>query len=242
MTPVLLRCGDSPQVRIAHAKGRARRGRGAGVGRLGGHGSGARPWHGSSGISLSRNWRRDTARRATRPRRGTSRRSGCRRRGGGARGGRGAGLRAALGGAAGGALQRVRPGGAGRPAAAEWPGGQPQPADRGGAGRFGQAAKTPPEDGGLWSGPKVAAWVRGTAPLAPTLAWGGESTCDSWRGCGLHPPSRGHDIGRRLDSRLAGRSGDTGEGRRERGRYPPPKPHSALTHPYTQYASHSGML
>jgi hypothetical protein len=53
------------------------------------------------------------------------------------RGRAGAGLRAALGGGTGGPLQRPRPCGAGRPAAAEWPGGQP--ADRGRAGRPGRA-------------------------------------------------------------------------------------------------------
>src|SRR3712207_1221350 len=52
-------------------------------------------------------------------------------------GGRGPGLRAALGDATGGALQRLRSRGPGRPAAAQWPGGQP--ADRGGALRLGRA-------------------------------------------------------------------------------------------------------
>ena len=53
------------------------------------------------------------------------------------RGGRGAGLRAALGDAAGGAPQRLRPRGAGRPAAAQRQG--RQPADPGPAGRLGRA-------------------------------------------------------------------------------------------------------
>src|SRR5215204_3445942 len=56
----------------------------------------------------------------------------------GARGGRGAGLRAALGGGVGGALQQLRSRGAGRPAAAERP--ERQPADPGPAGRLGRAA------------------------------------------------------------------------------------------------------
>src|SRR5918993_4824275 len=55
------------------------------------------------------------------------------------RGGRGAGLRAALGDAAGGAPQRLRPRGAGRPAAAQRQG--RQPADRGRAVRLGRAAE-----------------------------------------------------------------------------------------------------
>jgi len=55
------------------------------------------------------------------------------------RGGRGAGLRAALGGAAGRALQRVRSGSARRPAAAERP--RRHPADRSGAVRLGRAAE-----------------------------------------------------------------------------------------------------
>src|SRR5215217_2027032 len=55
------------------------------------------------------------------------------------RSGRGAGLRAALGGAAGRPLQRLRPWGAGRPAAAEWPGGKP--AHPRGAVRLGRAAE-----------------------------------------------------------------------------------------------------
>src|SRR5215213_1034325 len=57
----------------------------------------------------------------------------------GAGGGRGAGLRAALGGAAGGPLQRLRPRGAGRPAAAQRPPGEP--AHPGVAGRLGPAAE-----------------------------------------------------------------------------------------------------
>src|SRR5215218_1658251 len=57
----------------------------------------------------------------------------------GAGGGRGAGLRAALGGAAGGPLQRLRPRGAGRPAAAQRPPGEP--AHSGVAGRLGPAAE-----------------------------------------------------------------------------------------------------
>jgi hypothetical protein len=36
----------------------------------------------------------------------------------------------------------------------------------------------PPEDGGVWSGPKVAIWVRGTAPDA--AGWRGGS---AWRRC-----------------------------------------------------------
>src|ERR687898_1861192 len=56
------------------------------------------------------------------------------------RSGRGAGLRAALGGGTGGALQRVRPGRAGRPAAPERP--DRQPPDPGAAGRPRQAGAT----------------------------------------------------------------------------------------------------
>jgi hypothetical protein len=41
-----------------------------------------------------------------------------------------------------------------------------------------ERVRTPPEDGGLWSGPKVALWVRGTAPDA--AGWRGGS---GWRRC-----------------------------------------------------------
>ena len=41
-----------------------------------------------------------------------------------------------------------------------------------------RVAAAPPEDGGVWSGPKVAIWVRGTAPDA--AGWRGGS---AWRRC-----------------------------------------------------------
>src|SRR5215217_8677742 len=91
---------------------------------------------------------------------------------------RGAGLRAALGGGTGGPLQRVRPGGSRRPAAAQRPG--RQPADRASLlteavlSALAKRGRTPPEDGGLWSGPKVAAWMArrlGLAKVHPQRGW-----------------------------------------------------------------------
>src|SRR5215213_8485253 len=100
------------------------------------------------------------------------------------RSGRGAGLRAALGGAAGRPLQRLRPWGAGRPAAAEWPGGKP--AHPRGAVRLGRAAEAAargwraverPQGRGLdgaasWSGGGASAARLGGAEAARVVAPG----------------------------------------------------------------------
>src|SRR5215207_7816917 len=100
------------------------------------------------------------------------------------RSGRGAGLRSALGGAAGRPLQRLRPWGAGRPAAAEWPGGKP--AHPRGAVRLGRAAEAAargwraverPQGRGLdgaasWSGGGASAARLGGAEAARVVAPG----------------------------------------------------------------------
>src|SRR5215207_8361709 len=88
------------------------------------------------------------------------------------RGGRGAGLRAAPGGGAGGARQRLRSRSVGdqrrrngRPASLLTPALLAALAGR---------LKMPPADGGVWSGPKVAAWMArqlGLATVHPQRGW-----------------------------------------------------------------------
>jgi Winged helix-turn helix len=75
-----------------------------------------------------------------------------------------------------------------------------------------ERVRMPPEDGGLWSGPKAALWVRGTAPDA--AGWRGGS---AWRRCMRSA------VGRRC-SGSAGRSR-----RRGRGTRAPPCPSSEPT-------------
>ena len=200
-------------------------------GRLVDHGSGAASWRGSSSICPSRSWKHDTGRHGMPRRRGTTKRSGCWRRGGpssrsprcwpSCRAGWKNWRRATTPSA----RRRSATSGGGMAA-------PPRLLTEDVLSALSERVRMPPEDGGVWSGPKVAVWMArrlGLAQVHPQRGWEalrriGWSIQRRGRGMrGRRPPRSRRPLKGGRSGGRAGQGGTSWPSRRGlgRGRAPP---------------------